>query len=164
VILLVCVILLLCVLLFSHFFYLGPWCYLIFPLWKLLTDPEPKELVKRQPFGSSAQQYGIFSRLCYIGNIGPEYKWYPGRIGYQHQVYISATFTAVMIKSARRQIVYMIHSALCAKGMIHICKVWVCYEYNLNLAMSWKQARMCYELSTQEDTPDGFQHKLSNLR
>jgi hypothetical protein len=31
-----------------------------FPLWKLLPDTGLKESVKRQLFGGSAQQYGIF--------------------------------------------------------------------------------------------------------
>ena len=142
-----CVILCAFVLVVSSF---GPLVLPYFPLWKLLTDTGLKESVEWQSLGSSAQQYGIFSRLHYIGNIGPEYKWYPSWIGCQHQVYISATFTTVIIESARRQI-------LC-QSIVHfvskvwfIYTVWVCYEYNLNPAMSSNQARMCYECGVQQE-------------
>ena len=69
-----CVILCAFVLVISFASFFGPLVLPYFPLWKLLIDTGLKEISERQLFGSSAQQYGIFSRLHYIMNIRSEYE------------------------------------------------------------------------------------------
>ena len=138
---------------FSRFFCFFLWALgvtLFSPYGSCSPTPDSKKSVKRQSSGSSAQQYGIFSRLHYIRNIEPEYKWYPGWIVYQHQVHISTIFTAVIIESARRQTVCLTHSTFRVKGMIYIHGLSLLWE-QFETAIFWKPVQVCYELSVQQE-------------